>query len=319
MQKIFKMPQNELHNQQSWYNRIITGDARTVLKTLPRNKIDLSFWSPPYYVGKSYEDDMSFEDWQKLMSDVIAFHTDVLKPGGFMVVNIGDILCFADPNMPRIQADSISRKKSPVTKKEILEIKKSKPNANRHELAKILGCSEQTIQRRLEDNNVRGGKSSVGTKVQMTGAMVWRWAESAGLYLYDKRIWHKDPAWMNSRWHPISYKAIDEYENILVFWKPGITTYDRSRLTEKEWSEWGSRGVWHISSVRKNQRHEAEFPEELARRVIRIFSPRRGVVLDPFVGTGTTTYIARNEGRKWIGIDKSKRCAKLAERRTNGT
>ena len=124
---------------------------------------------------------------------------------------------------------------------------------------------------------------------------------------------------MNSRWHSMSYKAVDEHENIFVFWKPGITIYDRDRLTEEEWGEWGSRGVWNISSVRKNRRHEAEFPEELARRVICLLSPRGGTVLDPFVGTGTTTYIAKREGRKWLGIDKSKRYASLAERRTNGS
>lgn len=302
-----------------WCNRIVAGDARKVLGTLPPGKIDLSFWSPPYFVGKSYEMDMSFEDWAELIREVVSLHTRVLRPGGFMVVNIGDILCFADSAMPRIQADNVKRKKIPLTKMDVVRTKKANPGANRYELARILGCSEQTVQRRLEDNNVRGGKSSVGTKILLTGAMVSQWAESAGLYLYDKRIWHKDPAWMSCRWHSMSYKAVDEHENILVFWKPGITVYDRDRLTDEEWSEWGSRGVWHIASVRKNHRHEAEFPEELARRVIRLLSPRGGVVLDPFVGTGTTTCVARREGRKWLGIDKSKRHASLAERRTNGS
>ena len=39
---------------------ILVGDARKHLVTLPQASIDLSFWSPPYYVGKSYEQHMTF-------------------------------------------------------------------------------------------------------------------------------------------------------------------------------------------------------------------------------------------------------------------
>ncbi len=300
-----------------WVNRILTGDAREVMKSLPPESVDLSFWSPPYYVGKSYEKHLSFNDWQVLLRDVVCCHRDVLRSGGFMVVNIADILCFPDPDMPRYQADNVRGKKNGVTRQQVLEAKSKNPNANRHELASMLGCSEQTIQRRMEHNNVRGGKSSSSTKVLLTGNMVVEWAELAGLYLYDQRIWHKDPSWANSRWHSLSYRAVDEFEHLYVFWKPGITKYDRSRLTDVEWSDWGSRGVWRIPSVARNNRHEAEFPEELARRVIRLYSPDGGVVIDPFVGTGTTTSVARKLGRLWFGIDKVPDYTELAVRRTN--
>jgi len=146
--------------------------------------------------------------------------------------------------------------------------------------------------------------------------MVADWAKEAGLYLYDRRIWHKDPCWVNSRWHSNSYRAVDEFEYIYVFWCPGITKYDRERLSPKEWAEWGSRGVWSIRSVRRNVRHEAEFPEELGRRVIRLFSSAKGTVLDPFVGSGTTTTVARELGRSWIGIELDRKAASIALQRT---
>ena len=299
------------------FNRIVTGDARTVLAGLPADSVSLSFWSPPYYVGKSYERHLSFEDWQELIRKVIHCHTRIIQPGGFMAVNIGDILCFPDESMPRFQADNVRRKKVAVSKEQILETKQKHPDANRHELAKILGCSEQTIQRRLEDNNVRGGKHSASTKIKLTGCMVVEWAEEAGFYLYDQRIWHKDPCWANSRWHSNSYRAVDEFEHVYIFWKPGITEYDRHRLNADEWAEWGSRGVWQIPSVRRNDRHEAEFPEELAERVIRLFSPVGGVVLDPFVGTGTTTCVAKRLDRQWYGIDNDPAHTEIASQRTN--
>lgn len=301
-------------------NKIYKGDTVKILKrNVPDDSVDLSFWSPPYFVGKAYEKHMTFESWQELLQNVIYEHQRVVKPGGFMVVNIGDILCFQDPQMPRIQADNITNKKSAITREEILRVKQKNPDLGRHGLAKLLGCSEQTIQRRLEHNNVRGGKASTSTRIMLTSCMVTEWAKDSGMYLYDRRIWHKDPSWMNSRWHSMSYRAVDEFEHILVFWKPGITVYDRDRLTASEWSEWGSRGVWNIPSVRKNHRHEAEFPEELARRVIRLFSGARGLVIDPFVGTGTTTRMAMLEGRKWIGIDADPDFVKIARSRTNGS
>lgn len=298
-------------------DQIIQADSRRFLEELPADSIDLSFWSPPYYVGKSYEQDMTFEEWQGLISAVVGAHSKIIKPGGFMIVNIGDILCFPDESMPRFQADNIRRKKVKVTREQILAVQALHPGANRHQLASLLGCSEQTIQRRLEGNNVRGGKNATATKVLLTGCLVTNWAEEAGLYLYDQRIWHKDPCWANSQWHSNSYRAVDEFEHIYVFWRPGITEYDRDRLTRKEWSEWGSRGVWNIRSVRRNDRHEAEFPEELARRVIKLFSPAGGVVLDPFVGTGTTTAIAKTLGRRWIGIDSEPAYVAMAQRRTD--
>ena len=93
---------------------------------------------------------------------------------------------------------------------------------------------------------------------------------------------HKDPCWASSRWHSTSYRVVDEFEHVYVFWKPGVVEFDKCRITPEEWAKWGSRGVWQIRSVRHKDRYEAEFPEELASRMIRLFSHMHGIVLDPF-------------------------------------
>jgi site-specific DNA-methyltransferase (adenine-specific) len=185
---------------------------------------------------------------------------------------------------------------------------------DRFQIAKIIGCSEQTVQRRLENNNVRGGKYATQTKVKIVGGLVQKWGELAGLYLYDRRIWAKDPAWENCRWHSTSYRSVDEFEYLYVFWKPGITTVDRKRLNPQEWTEWGSRAVWQIRSVRANEDHEAKFPIELARRVIRLYSSQGDLVLDPFVGSGTTAVAAIQEKRHYLGFDVMPECVRLAKR-----
>jgi DNA modification methylase len=139
-----------------------------------------------------------------------------------------------------------------------------------------------------------------------------RYAYDAGLYLYDKRVWVKDPSWANSRWTSTSLKAVSEYEDIYVFWKPGQQVIDRHKLTNSEWKEWGSRGVWYVDSVRRNDDHEAKFPLELAQRVVLLFSDKGDVVLDPFMGSGTTAIAALSTGRKFIGIEKEEKYVDLA-------
>ena len=162
--------------------------------------------------------------------------------------------------MPRIQADTVSQKRLKVTRADVLAAKRAYPHYNRYQLAALLGVSEQTVQRRLEHNNVRGGKYATQTRVRLVGGLVEQWGAQAGFYLYDRRVWAKDPAWENSRWHSSSYRSVDEFEYLYVFWKPGITTVDRQRLSPDEWQAWGSRGVWHVPSVRANDDHPAKFP-----------------------------------------------------------
>ncbi|MXX53160.1 MAG: site-specific DNA-methyltransferase [Dehalococcoidia bacterium] len=296
-------------------NNIYCGDARVLLRRISKELVALSFWSPPYFVGKSYEKDMSFEEWQSLLRDVIRLHFAIVKAGGFLAINIADILAFPDPEMPRIQADNITNKRVKITRDQVLEAQRTHPDFNRYQLADLLGCSEQTIDRRLNGNNVRGGKYAVQRKVKLVGGLVEEWASEAGFYLYDRRVWVKDPCWENGRWHSLSYRSVDEFEHIYIFWKPGITTIDRSRLDKEEWSEWGSRAVWHIPSVRANVEHEAQFPIELPRRVIRLLTAPDDLVLDCFMGTGTTAAAAVIEGRRYLGIDSEPRYVKIARER----
>ena len=127
------------------FNQILTGDARELLADLPSNSVDLSFWSPPYFVGKSYEQDLAFDDWQSLVSTVVMEHRRILRHGGFLAVNIGDILCFPDPEMPRYLADKIHGKKHRVTHYEVLNMKNRYPGPSRYELASLLGRSESSL------------------------------------------------------------------------------------------------------------------------------------------------------------------------------
>ena len=293
-------------------NKIYQGDSRDLLKRIRANSIAVSVWSPPYYVGKNYEKNLSFDDWKSLLETVISNHFPIIKPGGFLVINIADILVFKDENMPKIQADAIHRKKIALSREEILGVLEHHPQWKKNDLAKYFNCSEQTIDRRLNGNNVRGGKRETQSRVKIIGGLIEDWALKAGFYPYDRRVWVKDAAWENSRWASLSYRSVDEFEYLYIFWKPGITKYDRERLTCDEWKNWGSRGVWYFPSVRANDDHEAKFPIELPTRIIKLFSDPNDIILDCFIGSGTSAVAAIREKRQFIGIELDEHYVRLA-------
>ena len=98
-----------------------------------------------------------------------------------------------------------------------------------------------------------------------------------------------------------------DYEFILIFKKPGkgpkapAHIKEASRLSKEEWKEY-FRGHWTFGPARQIG-HEAMFPEELPRRIIRMFSFVGDTVLDPFLGSGTTVKVALEEGRNAIGYE----------------
>lgn len=96
--------------------------------------------------------------------------------------------------------------------------------------------------------------------------------------------------------------------------KPG--SKDDIDINAEEFKKWVV-AKWSIAPERKmgEYGHPAMFPEELAERVLKLFSYRGDIVLDPFNGSGTTTTVAARTGRSYLGIDISEEYCKTAERR----
>jgi site-specific DNA-methyltransferase (adenine-specific) len=72
--------------------------------------------------------------------------------------------------------------------------------------------------------------------------------------------------------------------------------------------------VWTFPSVRSNDDHEAKFPLELPRRVIKLLSDEGDLVLDPFSGSGTSLVAAIELNRIPLGFELSPKYARLSER-----
>lgn len=109
-----------------------------------------------------------------------------------------------------------------------------------------------------------------------------------------------------------------DYEFVLLFRKPGQRSVrepvppaarQASRLSREEWKEFFS-GHWEFAGERQVM-HEAMFPEELPRRLIRMFSFVGETVLDPFLGSGTTVKVALELGRNAIGYEIQPACVPI--------
>ena len=75
------------------------------------------------------------------------------------------------------------------------------------------------------------------------------------------------------------------------------------------------RTVWSIPTQPQKEAHFATFPEKLIEPMIKSGCPKNGIILDPFMGSGTTAFVARNLGRNYIGIELNGEYIKIAERR----
>jgi modification methylase len=98
-----------------------------------------------------------------------------------------------------------------------------------------------------------------------------------------------------------------DYEFILIFKKQGISPTasdaikEKSKMTTEEWNEFFA-GHWNIPGE-KQDKHLAVFPEEIPRRLIRMFTFVGDAVLDPFLGSGTTSLVAGKNERNSVGYE----------------
>ena len=138
-------------------------------------------------------------------------------------------------------------------------------------------------------------------QIHLTDLIVWVKSTKAFArqvyYSYSEKTAHRD------------YRIVISHEPVYIFRKKGereIPAEDvvlRSRISKAEWSEWAS-GVWMIDRNRKSDGHPATYPEDLVRRIVRMFSYEGDTVLDPFLGSGTTVKVARELNREAFGYER---------------
>lgn len=147
-----------------------------------------------------------------------------------------------------------------------------------------------------------------------------RFCEAIGFDYMGAIIWQKKTTMrttggasvMGSFPYPRNGLVEIDYEFVLLFKKLGKAPNDiseeikeQSRMTKEEWRRYFT-GHWNFAGEKQNG-HVAMFPEELPRRLIKMFSFAGETVIDPFLGSGTTARAARALGRNSIGYEINKK------------
>ena len=161
-----------------------------------------------------------------------------------------------------------------------------------------------------------GKSSKFGRRVTKTVLSdLEQFFESLGnMYFHSLYIWDKRKAVRFSSFgsypYPTNLFSTFPYEWIIVFAKEGKRRQvsseikEKSRLSQLEWSSWCVNSIWEMQPAKsKSENHPAPFPEELPKRIIKLYSFFGDTVLDPFLGTGTTSKVAKMLGRNSIGYE----------------
>ncbi|MCG2727664.1 MAG: site-specific DNA-methyltransferase, partial [Candidatus Methanoperedenaceae archaeon] len=152
-----------------------------------------------------------------------------------------------------------------------------------------------------------------------------KFCESAGFDYMGAIIWQKvttcnttgGATVMGSFPYPRNGIIKLDYEFILIFKKYGDSPKvskeikEQSKMTQEEWNQYFT-GHWNFSGE-KQDKHLAMFPEELPRRLIKMFSFVGDTVIDPFLGSGTTSLAAKNLNRNSIGYEINENFSPIIE------
>lgn len=141
----------------------------------------------------------------------------------------------------------------------------------------------------------------------MRGEIIWDKGSSAS----------QSTAW--GSWQSASNPVLrDVHEYILVFSKSAFKRQQGNKentINRDDFLDW-TKSVWNFSAISaKKIGHPAPYPEELPRRLIQLYSFAGDVVLDPFVGSGTTCLVAEMDNRHYIGYDVNEEYLQIAQKR----
>ena len=148
----------------------------------------------------------------------------------------------------------------------------------------------------------------IGIGFQMRGEIIWNKGAGAGVSM----------AW--GSWQSASNPVLrDVHEYIMVFSKGSFmrkkTDDKENTISKEQFMEW-TKSVWTMNpESAKKVGHPAPFPIELPYRLIQLYTFKGDVILDPFMGSGTTAIAALKAERKYIGYDIDPEYVKLAEER----
>ena len=305
---------------------IFCGDALDVLRTLPDNSVHCCITSPPYYALRDYGVDgqIGREDtptqYVARLTDVFSEVRRVLLPNGTLWLNIADTYCgtgskgdHLDPKNPsgrNGQCVSLAQRVENVKAKDMLGIPWMLAFALRDHgwylRSDIIWMKANPMPESCKDRPSRCYEH------------IFLLTKSKSYY-YDaaaiaEPVAESTPMRMRRKFGKNKYSAGipgQAHQHLNDYRPNGYAEEDIPLLRNK-------RDVWQINSVPYKGAHFAAYPPKLVETCLLAGCPQDGVVLDPFLGSGTTAAVARQMGRHYIGIELNPDYCALAEQRIGG-
>jgi DNA modification methylase len=269
--------ENEISTETEWHGEtkcclrwsIYQGDAGKVLSCLGEESVHCVVTSPPYYWLRDYgvEGQIGLEEtvegYVVAVSNVMEQVKRVLRKDGVLFLNIGDTYYSGK--------------------------------------GKSHGTDKKSNKRRFGLRAVdKSGGLGIGIQRKSIIGIPWRVALemcSRGWVLRSPIIWHRE----NCLPEPVADRPSRSYEYVFMFVKDRRYYFNKQPLVDQKVEE----DMWTIAARPKitNGLDTAPYPDELVQRCLEIGCPPKGIVLDPFLGGGTTARVAVNMGHSVIGID----------------
>lgn len=260
---------------------ILVGDSRELLKDIPDQTFQMCVTSPPYWGLRDYgiEGQIGAEtSVDAYYEDLVSLFREVrrtLKDDGTLWLNIGDSYTSGGRTWRQVDEKNAARG---------MDYRAPTPD---------------------------------GLKPKDLIGVPWRLAlalQADGWYLRTDIIWHKP----NGQPESVKDRPTRSHEYIFLLSKSERYLYNWEALKEPTAdgkSTRARRSVWSIKTEPFKGAHFAVFPPELVRLCVLGGSDPEGLVLDPFLGSGTTGMVALQEGRGFVGIELKPEYAELAKER----
>jgi DNA modification methylase len=262
--------------------RLLLGDCRTKLKELKDNSVDLIVTSPPYADSRTNTyGGVSPEKYVKWFLPVSEELLRVLKPTGTFILNIKEKVVSGERHTYVIELILEMRKQGWLWTEEFIWHKKNSYPG------KWPNRFRDSWERLLQFNKTKK------------------------FHMYQKEVMVPTGEWATRR-----LKNLSETDKVR----------DPSRVGSgfgKRIANWIGRekvyptNVLHMATETKNRNHSAVFPEGLPEWFIKLFTKKGDCILDPFMGSGTTVFVAQRMERNAIGIEILPEYYNLAQKTIN--
>ena len=324
----------------NFVNKIFNSCCLSGLKTLPDKSVNCCVTSPPYYGLRDYGVDGQIgleetpEAYIQKMVEVFREVWRVLRDDGTLWLNIGDSYWGGKgysgssagiyQHERRKAGKTITRECSNFGGKGTIRVTDKKHESIKRKdmigipwmLAFALRADGWYLRQDIIWHKPNPMPESVTDRCTKAHEYIFLLSKSDKYYFDSDSI--KEPQSANT--HRRYSKDVEEgllnvpnVQNTKTANRPGYK--DFQKYTPKTFMQHGrnKRSVWSVSPERSKENHFAIFPQKLIEDCIKAGCPKGGIVLDPFMGSGTTAVVARKHLRNYVGFELNANYIEIAE------